>query len=278
MDVILKCQLCGADTPAMWLLHHVPQCYRQICNKLSFVPMCTCNSCKAEHTHPGDTIDGFSLRKRTSPDSTDEEEPLLCKRVTSAPPPPPATTVAPPPSLSQQQALEVDPPSLLHAGSYNKLSGKICLVCGATRSPSALKIPYLSIGKYRKVMICKKSHLTDDAVVGHICAALEWELTRIKNLGESPLVSVLRSSVEKPEVPADGLNEATGVVQEIGKKCDSYVDLEKTRCSADADGILYLKVESLRRFCKPTHALRYLVIHYGAQGKRGAKAKSSDNE
>lgn len=272
MDVLIKCQLCGTDTPSLYLLNHVPQCYRNTCKKLSFVPMCTCNACNAQQTHPGDTIDGISNHKRPAPVADEEEEPLINKR---AVPTSPSVTVPPqPPQPVVQRQQENNPPLYLQGGSYNKLSGKICLVCGVPRSPSAVKIPFLSIGKYRKVMICKKSHLTDDAVVNHICGALEFELTRIKTHGESPMVSVLRNSQEKQSDSPDGMNEATGV--EIGKTCDSYVDLEKTRCTADVDGILYLKGDSQRRFCKPTHALRYLVIHYGAQGKRGAKSNSND--
>jgi len=35
---------------------HIPKCYRESCIKVGFLPMCTCNSCNGERTHPNDTL------------------------------------------------------------------------------------------------------------------------------------------------------------------------------------------------------------------------------
>jgi len=236
MDAQIKCNLCGVDTPAMTFLIHVPKCFRQCCLAANIVPLCTCNSCKAERTHPRNTMDGVTRKRRAG--TQNQNEPSIKKSA----------------SYATEEIRQEKRPLYLQDQSYNKLCGKICIVCGSRTSSQTAT---LCIGKYRKIIICKKSHLTYDEEARNLCAAIEHEVSLIRTLGD--LASVFRGT---PNL--DNLTEEPAPVIEDSAQCDGYSDLLNMKsCTTKPDGILFLTAEGItKRFCRPKHALCYLLEHY----------------
>ena len=52
-----SCCVCDKDVSIMSLSVHIPKCYREWCLSVGMVPLCTCQICKGEKTHNGDTLE-----------------------------------------------------------------------------------------------------------------------------------------------------------------------------------------------------------------------------
>ena len=59
-----SCPFCKKEVSKFIFFSHIPKCYWESCIKTGFLPMCTCNSCNGERTHPNDTL---SLIKTQQP-------------------------------------------------------------------------------------------------------------------------------------------------------------------------------------------------------------------
>jgi hypothetical protein len=137
------CLMCNTPVHMSSISFHVPQCFRKFCHENGSIPACTCDECEGVKTHEGSRI----RNKRKSPESPQE----IPTNNSQAQPTSSGTPVSP--SL---------PKTLKHlTNPANILMAKDCAVCGNRRSSNAVSLPLICIGKYRKIMICKKVHLTD---------------------------------------------------------------------------------------------------------------------
>ena len=97
---------------------------------------------------------------------------------------------------------------------------------------------------------------------------IDRELGIIKNSGDAKL-NVISEGLQKEELD-----------NELEFICNGYLKLDtKDLCSENAF-YLYLDAGSdkHKHFCKATHLVRYLIVHYCAHGKAKAKQKESSSK
>src|SRR5690348_10630917 len=58
MAGVIVCPLCTKEINALFYMGHVLPCYRQTCDNLKILPLCSCNTCAGVQNHPGDFIGG----------------------------------------------------------------------------------------------------------------------------------------------------------------------------------------------------------------------------
>lgn len=153
------------------LYSHIPKCYRDACISDGFVPFCTCQHCKGERAHDGDMKSSPSKRSLKEEDDDGESSAPLTEKK----------------QKTEKDTLFVP---------TKTLEGKTCVCCGAQKSPSALTIPIIHIGKHRELKICKKQHLNDEEIKG-ITKIIEQELEIVVNSGDSKEDAFLLGSQEE---------------------------------------------------------------------------------
>ena len=126
----INCVLCGEGISPLHLMAHIPRCYRKTCIAQGYVPLCTCNSCEALRSHSGDTLNG-SISRTSSSSKREAELPQV-----QQPP----------------KEAKIDIPSL----TLPQKTGKKCIFCGQSKSPSGRTLPIIFIGRYMKFLMCKK--------------------------------------------------------------------------------------------------------------------------
>lgn len=160
----IQCCLCTVEIPLLSLLNHIPTCYRDTCIAQGVVPYCTCNGCQGKKTHPEGQIQVNSMNKRSS-------APLMIDDLE-------VQELPAPKDKKIKSVVQLD------VTSTSALQGKICLICGKAKSPSACTIPIVHIGKYREIKICKKQHLEEKSCA-IIAKKMDEELAIISINGDT---------------------------------------------------------------------------------------------
>lgn len=120
------CPLCDKDVPTALIISHIPSCYRDFCLTGKVIPYCTCGGCKGAHTHPGDVPHEQNLLNLPLNAPTNHQENQ-------------APTIA---QISETTS----------SISFEELQGKRCIACKKHKAKSQVPIPYICIGKFRKVI------------------------------------------------------------------------------------------------------------------------------
>lgn len=56
----MTCMICSKDISLALITGHItPKCYREYIINNGSLPLCTCNTCKTECSHPGDKLSDF---------------------------------------------------------------------------------------------------------------------------------------------------------------------------------------------------------------------------
>ena len=136
-------------------------------------------------------------------------------------------------------------------------SGIHCLICPkppkSNKSPSAVPIPFIYMGKKREFLICKKSHFGNQEDYDLALERLNFSFDFIKNNGDN--ISNYYESGEEEET------------QKEDNKCHGYLDVQKTPCNVICGSVeLYINLDDPYYFCKPSHLLWYILINYGLGG------------
>lgn len=295
---VIKCPLCNKEEPFLTFNIHLPQCLIHFSVSRNVVPYCTCAQCRGTTTHPGhslemyqrmtspaalisSTIVGANVNNAGFPASEEGSSSMISKSPLTMRKRPATGSSSPFPSFHST----VSVPPLLHSDlePFNKLSGKKCLVCGAVKSRKSIIYPIVKIGLYREIMICKKQHLTSHCDSEQIIIALEHIIKEIQSNGDHA-VQFFGLDSEGEECDGPSLTNDSSVLQKDvpSRICEGYSTTAKSahKCSKPADGLLCID-ENINSsstttrciFCKPKHALCYMLKYYGCQGKNAGRPK-----
>ena len=219
---------------------HIPSCYHESMVNEGFVPMCSCSSCKGRRTHEGDFIDDdgnidnyFKPKKRKIDNLTNinisnnnNQSNVIC---------------------SNNESSYVEMNSSVLTGIKCPFDGSI--------SRNNRNLPFISIGYYRKIMICSKRdvNVQDEQKRRQVANLIDEEAKKIKNSkNEQPIDA---SAPEEYKDMTDSL--------ECIKKCSGYTQLKKTKnnedhCDKGCNKLIYIKQNNTCfYFCCGAHALFY---------------------
>lgn len=182
MDNQIECLMCNLKIPQVKLLPHIPQCYREFCEKCNVEPYCTCNSCQGRKTHD----DALPPALRSSP-SPLKAEPRYHDMNASA-----SSTK----SDSKSDMKPENKPAQSAKANLTLLTANVCIVCEKRASPSQVPVPYINIGHHRQVMICTKKHLTEEIEHARVIEIIDQELAYIVEHGDNA-ASVIAGSDEE---------------------------------------------------------------------------------
>lgn len=256
------CPTCSTYQKTAYIVGHIPVCYHVFCTEeVKITPLCTCNVCKGLQTHPGDSFPSKQEGKRKQQEVEDEEakegeeteneKPQRKKSKTAVPTPTPTPK-------TPQLEIPQDP---------RVYSGQVCFACTTQRSKSALLLPYINIGRYRMLMLCKKEHLSDKTERAHTEELLKAIYEQAKQDGDHPKDTLELGSQEDEdkELEKEGepriLCEGFLLLEPEPARCEEYVkDLPVSYTDSE---------DKVHTFCKPTHCLRHIIKYYNATGGKG---------
>ena len=219
---------------------HILPCYRAYMFKNKAVPYCTCNRCLGARTHPGDNADGsYNPEDPDSSGQTRKHELLL-----------PAIDV----KKSKQETSTA--PALSNCNNAPEIhlhqrTGGQCLICDIKKSPSAVHVPFIYLGRFSEFMICKKQHILDEQDVKLLMKRLTMAWTQIEKDGSDEPNAIFYDSQE--DVPAP-----------VQHSCIGYQSLDGSEmCGKSCTIPLFFDLNNPHWFCKPSHLVRYLAYNYG---------------
>lgn len=136
----------------------------------------------------------------------------------------------------------------------------MCFLCKSKKSSSNTGLSVVSIGKYRQITICKKSHLTNPNEEKNIATLIDKELEFIKKNKDDNASNLYNGS----ELDEDDSEE---------DDCCGFLNLDDQEKCINKGKLLYFETEAKEKkyFCKTTHLIRYLVVYYYAHGKKPGK-------
>jgi hypothetical protein len=119
--------------PALAIMQHTPKCYRTLCNEYGSVPLCTCNTCRGERTHPGDQLDGSNNQASTPTPSVPTFTPIKRQR------------------LEEEEVEEEKTPKITESSDEDRrrslgYHGKVCIIC--LKKQKCKTLPIIRIGPY----------------------------------------------------------------------------------------------------------------------------------
>jgi hypothetical protein len=170
MDQTFICNSCSKAIPTRLQHPHIPACYVNDCLKNGVEAFCTCPVCKGTKTHGNEKIEDenessfLNSKKRKSPEKPD--------------------------AASLQMIVSETP----------QLEGKHCIECNTYRSASGVSLPFLFLGKFRTIMICKKQHITIAQDFRKIEKLIDAELELIRKHGDTSASVLMEGSQEQIEV------------------------------------------------------------------------------
>jgi len=257
--------MCHKDIPSVYLLSHIPKCYRAFCHEGGILPLCVCQTCRGETTHPGDRIQGGATPLEPQREKVRESSKRPAEEA------PPASLPSPPkkPSTNTpaRPTIDLEDPRFI--------DGTCCLLCRKKKSQGSLNVPYIHIGRYRTVMLCKKAHLNSLTEQKELSRLLELLFTAAKEEVVEPLRTLEEGSQEETEKEKEDGNEGHVVV------CEGFLDLQDfARCSNHHDAFLYYLDEeedptTRHNFCRPTHLLRHLLKYHSLMGTGATKGRGT---
>jgi hypothetical protein len=240
------CVMCTKEVPVARYINHIPCCYREYCIRNGDIPLCTCDSCVGKIAHPkitptspapalspNDNSTTVSKKRKTEPVGKLSETILLDD---------------PEPSTSQTDASRPD---------ITQLGGKQCVLCRKKKTPANAPFPMIYVGSDR-LMICKKAHLNDSKERDRIEKIIQTEMDTVMNKRDAD-DELLHGSKGKEEEEVEDTHY-----------CDGYEALQpKTHCVKKSPKLLFFEINGKPTvFCKAAHLIRYLCLHYCAQGKK----------
>lgn len=113
MSRYIMCNLCEDSIDLISFMMHVPKCYRSKCLAAQTLPLCTCNLCKSERSHPGDTL------------------PATGASVAFQPTLPSVGNLSSSPDTATPSSTNNLP--VLDAKRVDRLQGKICAICDSPK-------------------------------------------------------------------------------------------------------------------------------------------------
>ncbi|KAG2382374.1 hypothetical protein C9374_005576 [Naegleria lovaniensis] len=168
--------------------------------------------------------------------------------------------------MSQTQSLGTFSEDVSPKLHPDKLSGKECICC--TIRTAAKGFPKIYVGKYRTLILCKKSHALDNT-----------ENKRLAEMIDKINDEVISTNDSKQSI-LDGESDEENAIEDVMCSGCKNVD-SSSMCGAVCKGTLYIKekkgqTESNIFFCKGSHLIKYLVRHYCSH-KSGKKKKTNPN-
>jgi len=148
-------------------------------------------------------------------------------------------------------------------------------VCGQRRSLSQC-VPhcYVEIGRFRKIKICKKTHLYNRNDLEILKQRIQRELDQIQQSGDSMMSSFLDA-----EDPQDSLPSF-----ELEYQCEGYSNInckQPVKCSKQCSSLLSFQINEKKNrlyFCCPSHLLRYLSKKLNKRKEEESKKKNSEED
>lgn len=253
--------MCDGNIEFFAFVAHIPQCYRRMCLQHGMLPLCTCNTCQGMKTHDGDCFenDQQTPTKRPRPTISPSSS-MNARRSTST-------------TMGNRISLDLDVPSAVISIATSRLVGKACIICGSKRSQSNLPLPVVNIGKYRRIIICKKLHLTTESESSEITTAIDQELHNLQSHGDTKANILITGSQEEKE-DEDGNSDGEASTTETF--CCGYKNLEQPlKCNESTHQYLWITDNKGVKlyFCKASHLLRYMIQHHCAQGKKSGNKR-----
>lgn len=158
---------------------------------------------------------------------------------------------------------------------YNKIAGKICLACMTKKCPKNVALPFIKIGKYKSVMVCKKQHLTDEKDLCQICEAIDYEVEKCRRTNDAPPKFMMTDDKSGEVMDVEHTQSPS---PEVVHKCDGFVNgnLDE-KCGKATDAILhFIDGTGKHHFCCTKHLLRYLLKYQCGQGKRSGNSNNNN--
>lgn len=281
------CHFCNEMIPLMELGFHTLICLRELSIRKGRNPLCSCNYCQGRITHPGDTLEcvinedgtttwiphsSYSPLSFTTPPSpiarpTSPGPPIKKQKAEPASVAPAAPAVPAPPATLAAAPAAPTAPAHMSLLTPDQLKGKTCFVCSLQKSPSAVPIPFIYLGNYRTLMVCKKSHFSRDDEYATMLDRLQLEYNTVVASCDQPASAHKRKGA-LPSAPNKD------------KLCGGLDDIEKPKevCQEPCYPYIFITPQSsgdYTFFCSPVHALHYLHVHFL---KRGDKVVNKHRE
>eukprot|EP01102_Stenamoeba_stenopodia_P008706 TRINITY_DN2531_c0_g2_i3.p1 TRINITY_DN2531_c0_g2~~TRINITY_DN2531_c0_g2_i3.p1 ORF type:complete len:152 (-),score=10.05 TRINITY_DN2531_c0_g2_i3:524-979(-) len=147
------CYFCDKNISIAVLFSHTAACYYNFGVTNGISVLCTCSSCMGVRTHD------FSAEL-----------------------PSPKTL-----HIKSESPKDIDPPKKKQADDgfpLEVLLGKQCACCETRRAISQCPFPFVRLGQFRTIKICKKNHLTLPDDMNELQLRLENEMEKIKKNGD----------------------------------------------------------------------------------------------
>eukprot|EP01112_Ceratiomyxa_fruticulosa_P002726 TRINITY_DN1290_c0_g1_i3.p1 TRINITY_DN1290_c0_g1~~TRINITY_DN1290_c0_g1_i3.p1 ORF type:complete len:377 (-),score=72.49 TRINITY_DN1290_c0_g1_i3:86-1111(-) len=248
------CGICGKHFEPFIFLKHIGECLYEF-NKGHGLdqPCFQCGSCKGGRPHPmnnNNNVSSSSKGKAKVSATPLKEAQRHIDLVMS--------------EDSDKESDEDDPFKIgLEMGQAN---GRSCTLCGEWKSPSGVPIPFIYIGPYINLMLCKKIHLgaPNDFEAFFEILIRCFDAVKAGKVTKKTQTDLNESSDEEAQAqqgPAVG-------------KCRAYSKSKGKVCEKECS-ILKIYDGEFIHFCKPKHALRYVAEYYC---KRGGKIQHLQRE
>jgi len=225
------------------------------CQSMGCQPLCTCTNCMGKHAH-------FTQFPATSAALPSADPVLISETVTSTVP----------------GKRKMDDMKLEQSLQPNRITGTACVIDGVKRK--APGIPIIQIGKYRKLILCKKGHLSESEDSNLLLRVLENEVNHVNNVGDENMKKIgLEDSPKddddsKEENEDNDESEVCSGLSVLPKKGE---DIEM-KCGAKCSKVLHCNHGGeTYYFCSARHLLRWLIFYHLGQGHGGARKKSKGN-
>ncbi len=262
----VKCSLCDTEVPVVYYLAHIPKCYRDASFAIGTIPLCTCNSCRGEHSHPGDTLDG-SYQVIGVKDTTITNLPSSLESN--------STSASNKRSRIEEIITNPTPTNSQPILETAQLIARECIICKSTIKG---KIPLIHIGKYRQLLICKKAHISHSFEGETIASLIDQEIHKV-GLGDHPLNTLFEGSDNENEASTTNSSSSSSSSSSDVYKCSGFLSSDKKdkrQCNIEMDSKLccwIIHKNEKKYFCKGTHALRYLA-RISWSKEQGEKSKN----
>ncbi|EFA80587.1 hypothetical protein PPL_06526 [Heterostelium album PN500] len=259
MSTTKECPFCNENITLRVYDRHVIPCYCKYCDSNSLIRDCTCKSCNGSRPHPTSaplyhyTISSSNITSSATPQSPSS---------TSQSPVPPLVPVLLPPTSSRTR------------NDNLKIIGKSCCVCSEKPSAGSSVLPFICIGTFHSIYICKKGHLNTDGSASEVYKFLDNLHQEIINGLHTLTFRIINTESQEPgnEMNCHGISRLIDKTNYVG--CATPID-------GDPSKRIYIKEKvdgHLKKlhFCNIDHCLRYIILHY-VTGKKSAKGTNTQS-
>ncbi|PRP77692.1 hypothetical protein PROFUN_00553 [Planoprotostelium fungivorum] len=246
------CPFCGDELPLLQSFKHIPECLSRTASDCGIQIRCWCN---------GSGVAGYGAPQPPSPVPH-----ITINHNHNRQQPAPSVTIPPTTPTTQ---------TIIHSTTVpdrtQLLTGKACISCGRRRTPSQVLTPFIYIGRYRVVVVCRQGHWNDDVEATQIEAFIQQEMDEITEAGDHPV----SHDEEDTNTDTDKERICEGITFRRPPALKDSTLLDRAPvCSARGNHLLcIMEGETKHYFCCPKHLRTYLqnfVFH------RTKKARTSD--